>query len=183
MARRIDELRRSTSRCDPRGLSAARRSLRGKRLAPFARAVRDRPLVRQKPRTARPSAFRFSARLQSALPAERQRANSRPGSHNISTRANRRSWSSSRAQKQFRDDLPAVIRPDLVLTEDGLHHRGNRFGPRRDRSDRLAESNLPLVRRESHRRQRRNDRWLQELAAGRRRHRHFRRSRALIGRR
>ena len=38
-------------------------------------------------------------------------------------------------QKIFREDLPRVIRPDLVLTERRLHHRRNRFGAGWNRTD------------------------------------------------
>ena len=44
---------------------------------------------------------------------------SRRGSRNISTPGNRPSWLSCRGRKIFRDELPRVIRPDLILTEDG----------------------------------------------------------------
>jgi len=40
---------------------------------------------------------------------------------------------SFRDAKEIRDDLPRVIRPDLILTEEGVHHCRNRFGARRNR--------------------------------------------------
>ena len=45
-------------------------------------------------------------------------------------------------QKQFRDDLPRVIRPDLVLTEEGYTIAEIDSVPGRNRTDRLAQSNL-----------------------------------------
>ena len=48
----------------------------------------------------------------------------------------------SSRQKQFRDDLPLVIRPDLILTETGYTIAEIDSVPGGNRVDRLAQSNL-----------------------------------------
>ena len=45
---------------------------------------------------------------------------SRPGSRNTSTKENRKVCLTYSRMKRFRDQLPAVIRPDIIPTQDGM---------------------------------------------------------------
>jgi hypothetical protein len=57
-------------------------------------------------------------------------------------------------EKRFREELPAVIRPDLV-SRRRLHDRGDRLGAWRHRINSMAESGLRRAQRRCDRRQRR----------------------------
>ncbi len=101
-----------------RGAIPAEGFVRRERFSSFARTLCDRTEIRKGTRTARPSSFCFSTRLQSTLSTKRKgkttglgRALSRCGKPPELVEFSRR--------KEFRDELPKVIRPDLILTDEG----------------------------------------------------------------
>ncbi len=79
-------------------------------------------------------------------------------------------------RKEIRENLPRVIRPDLILTDTGYTIAEIDSVPGGNRPDRLAQRNLFEIRHRDHRRRGRNARWISERASKRWRHRHFTRS-------
>ncbi len=95
-------------------------------------------------RAARTSPVRLSTRLQSALPAERQRKTTGLVARYLGCR---QTAGADRvlAAKAFRDDLPRVIRPDLILTDEGYIIAEIDSVPGGIGSDRLVQSNLSAL--------------------------------------